>query len=172
MSWGGRKDREFGWLYVMGGDGGPLKVGQSTNLESRLRTLRWERRRPLVVLFYIEAPTKDLYGIEKLSHFLLRDKALGREMFDVSLEAAKDAICDAKYEYERGRRAPTAAEDPERATASIGASLPVELLDRLTDWRASQGKIPNRSAAIRLLVERALDLCERDAAAGAVSPEP
>lgn len=156
----------------MGGDGGPLKVGQSTNLESRLRSLRYERKRRLVVLFSLQAPTADLYGIEKLAHFLLRDRALGLEMFDVSLEAAKDAICDAKYEYDRGRRAPSAAEDPERATVSIGATLPTELIDRLTDWRVQQDKILNRSAAIRLLIERALVLSERDSGATAEDPGP
>ena len=144
--------RDLGYVYIMGGDGGPLKIGQSTNVPLRLKTLSWYLKRRLTVMFWLAMPSEDLLSVEKLAHYLLRDGALGHELFDVSFEAAKDAVCDARMSFLDGKPAPKATDDPARELVSLSVKLPADLISRLTDWRARQDRIPNRAESIRRLI--------------------
>lgn len=159
---------EPGYVYAMGGDGGPMKVGYSRNLHLRLYTNSRDLGRSLRLLFWLEVPGPALLGVERLAHRLLRERHVRDELFDVSADEAASAIREARARYEAGERAPKASADPKRPSASLRISLPEEILAAIEDWRAAQRPgIPTRPDAIMRLIVMGLAREGRPASAHA-----
>ena len=148
------------WIYVLGHEDGPQKVGFSNDPDTRARTLKVAGRPHFIVHYRHEVPPHDVRFIEQLAHHLLEDKALGREWFDVTPDEAARAVASAVERYAAGERAP--GRDP-----STLCNIPVRVLvsaeeaERITEFRARTPGIPTRSEAIRMLVLEALDAREK-----------
>ncbi len=82
-------------VYVMAAENGQRKIGRSKNLESRLIAIRGVARCPVELEFHCE-PTHESVAVERITHFLLKDKRIDGEWFSVSLEEARNAIIEAK----------------------------------------------------------------------------
>ncbi|MFC6790552.1 GIY-YIG nuclease family protein [Methylobacterium komagatae] len=150
-------EREYSAIYAIGNDGGPQKIGFSYAPNVRAAALS-ERGKPrLKVHGFVVVATSDARQIERLAHWMLRDKALGEERFAVTPDEATTAIAKAAERfYDEGARAP----GPPRHR-HLAPTLPQELLRRLEEWRAQQRPIPNKSEAARMLIEMALDAVEK-----------
>ena len=77
-------------IYVMGSDGGPLKIGVSNNPDVRRQTVGQRTKRGLTVYEAIECDNP--YKVEKIAHLMLRDKAVGGEWFNCSVDEALETI--------------------------------------------------------------------------------
>ncbi len=146
------------YVYVIGHDSGPQKVGYSGDPAYRAWCLKVARKPHFSVHYQLEICAQDVIGVEVLAHWLLRDSALGKEWFNVTPKQAAGAIDRAAAMYARGERAPPRSD---LMVVPIATSFPVELLDRLTAFRAKEPGLPNRSEAIRILVNEALEARSR-----------
>jgi Arc/MetJ-type ribon-helix-helix transcriptional regulator len=152
----GSMSRRQAYIYGVSGSDGPIKVGFSTNLHLRLQTLRFAFSRELEVMFYVPVDVEQVREIEKLAHFILRDRRVKGEWFDINADEALAAVQSAIERYSQGERVLRARDDPERKPQTVSLMLPRSTLHRITEWRARQKRIPSVSAAIRHLLEEGL----------------
>lgn len=80
------------YLYVIGPNLGPFKIGKSTNLLSRFQSLYANNHLELFLFYASQMPIKIDFALEKKVHALLSDKKAKGEWFDVSLQQALEAI--------------------------------------------------------------------------------
>lgn len=78
-------------LYAMQIDGGPVKIGVSSNVQWRARTIKSKWRVAIADIQHVEVPGNGRVA-EQLAHEALSDRALGQELFNVSMDEAKRAI--------------------------------------------------------------------------------
>lgn len=88
-------------VYVIGHDVGPQKVGFTHDLSFRLKCLqRQEGNKTLAVFTSYEVPYNQALRAERMAHWLLRDKMVRTEWFDVTPEEAAEAVRKAtSYDY-------------------------------------------------------------------------
>jgi Meiotically up-regulated gene 113 len=79
-------------VYVMGIDGGPQKIGISSDLEARLVTTRQKQSAPVRLIASHERPGGDARLVERVAHTLLAAKRDIGEWFDVGPEEAAEAV--------------------------------------------------------------------------------
>lgn len=152
-------------LYVIGSDGGPLKVGLAKNCSDRAICLQTGNSRKLRVYFSAPVPLEIARKVELRAHWLLRESQEHGEWFTVSPETAKEAVTSAIAcggEGERARpsvgrrrindeqtparfpegtlaRIDSVLEDKEKRSDFIREAVDKEILRRLT-LKAKQGQ--------------------------------
>ena len=82
-------------VYVIGGDGGTVKIGMSSKPKVRVRALERSEGRQLAVLHLVHRPLGDAEMVEDLAHALLDAKRTDGEWFDVTPEEAIAAVTEA-----------------------------------------------------------------------------
>jgi hypothetical protein len=82
--------KEF--VYVIGCDDHPVKIGFSTNVLNRLSALQTGFHRPLVLFHCVETPPGHGRKIERLCHQRLANYRLSGEWFDVTPYRAFDML--------------------------------------------------------------------------------
>lgn len=145
------------FVYVIGHDTGPQKVGFSYNPEKRARVLKVAGE-PHYKVHYAHPVESDVVReIEALAHWLLDEHALGRERFDVTPDVAAQAVKDAVAWHAAGQRAP--GRDPATlCNVYKTVSLPPEAWAFVEKWRRSQqGPVMSLSKAVRTIVDGQLD---------------
>jgi len=147
------------YVYVIGHDDGPQKIGISNHPPTRAKALKVAGEPHYLVHFATLVPADDALGIEGLAHWILRDVALGRERFAVTPAQAEATVVDAVARYGVGERVPPREDLMDQRVAVM---MPRSLLDRIEDWRAGQPKIPSWSNAVRMLVDRAIEAEARE----------
>lgn len=83
------------YLYVIGPEIGPVKVGRSMQPTERVKQL--EAQAGVKLFLTGQWPVGQAIGLaaERYAHWLLRDKSVGAEWFDVSREEAAAAVVKA-----------------------------------------------------------------------------
>jgi len=122
-------------LYVMGAEGGPMKIGLAKMPERRLRSVQTGHARPVRLLASWPVPLDKARDIELRARWLLREKRAHGEWFTVgareATQAAKAAV-ESNGEGEKARPAvgrikindeQTPARFPEGTLARIDAAL-------------------------------------------------
>jgi hypothetical protein len=145
------------FVYVIGQEHGPQKVGFSQFPDARVKGLKATKGGSLRVHARIAVMADIVREVEALAHWLLRDHALGGEMFDVSREDAARAIAEAAERHADGQRAPSTRADEGR----VNVPAPEAWIERLDVWRVAQRPIASRAEAVRKLVSEALDAREK-----------
>ncbi|TXN22078.1 GIY-YIG nuclease family protein [Methylobacterium sp. WL19] len=145
------------WIYVIGHDRGRQKVGFSNCPPVRARALKETGKPQFKVHYQHEVPSDDVRGVEQLAHYILEDRALGREWFDVTPDEAKDAVASAAERYAAGERAP--GRDPDTlCNLQRSVVLPVTVVDDIYEWIKRQpGPAMSFSRAVRTLTLRAIE---------------
>ena len=78
------------YVYVIGPDDGPIKIGFTNNLKTRLRTIQTGNPERIKIHYSIEFKTeKDMRAAEKKIHRTLAHKRKKGEWFDILPEDAK-----------------------------------------------------------------------------------
>lgn len=78
-------------VYVIqAGENGPVKIGHSRNLDSRLRSLRSGSAEPLFVRQTFEAG--NVFALEKLLHMRFATERLSSEWFNVAPDQVVAAV--------------------------------------------------------------------------------
>lgn len=144
------------FVYVIGHDTGPQKVGFSYNPEKRARVLKVAGEPHYKVHYAHPVESNVVREIESLAHWLLDDHALGRERFDVTPAVAAQAVQDAVTWHAAGQRAP--GRDPATlCNITRTVTLSHELWEAVENWRRTRRPIPSLSKAIRTIVDEQLD---------------
>ena len=148
-------------VYVVHRRGGPTRIGVSKDPAARLKDLRSPDELSLV---WEESRQNDAQQVERAAHYLLREKHLGGEWFDVSPENAVSTVRRAIKLIEDGRPAPfrlwqiekrsalspmvikppketgaalrRAAKDDERSVSSMASQI-------LRQWLTARGYLPS-----------------------------
>jgi hypothetical protein len=150
-------------VYVASSGGGPVKVGYARNVRARLSTLRKQSRRDLSFAFIGTLGRAEAPVIEAKTHQLLHQHRIRRsEWFDITPEAAVAAVKRAANELGfklvpmimqplgRGGR-PATGHDP-----ILALRMPPAITKRVEAYAKTEPDQPNRSEALRRLVEWAL----------------
>ncbi|KRE07497.1 hypothetical protein ASE63_22625 [Bosea sp. Root381] len=141
------------YVYVIGEDDGPQKIGLSWYPPNRRAFLARVTAKRLKLHHYAAVSAVDVYAVERLAHWRLRDLRLEGEWFNITPSAAAEEVEQAVLAFAAGDRAPYAEpKEVERATVIAPASM----MARVEEWRRKQTKIPSKSEAIRMLVDQAL----------------
>ncbi len=143
------------YLYVIGHDTGPQKVGFSFYPPNRARTLKKKGEPAPVAHWWSVVPLQDIYAVEALAHWILRDKALGGEMFDITPDEGRVFVEETIARFAVGERAPDLREGARIVRLPMVMSQ--NFIRRLDEWRRHEPGLPNRSEAIRRIAEAAFD---------------
>jgi len=154
------------FLYVIGGASGPHKVGLSKDPRRRLSQLQVSTHQPLTLKKVTATAARDPRGVEGWAHWLMRDRHLRGEWFDVAeeeawkhLQAAELAVlCDRPIPY--GIRRMGVGRPKLSATSETKPTMvrfTAETRQRILDLVGPQGM----SAFIRSAVEAELTRRER-----------
>lgn len=151
-------------LYVIGPTRGPKKIGIAKNPERRIRALGTGHSRPLRLLYSCRVPSESVaVDIERRAHWLLRERRMHGEWFDVGARAAIEAVQRAVAENGAGEKAsPSVGRPPLKknvATIVTAIRLPADMMERI-DTLAGPNK---RGEFIRDAVIRELKRREREA---------
>ncbi|GEP11759.1 GIY-YIG nuclease family protein [Methylobacterium gnaphalii] len=163
---------ERAYVYAIRRRDGAIKLGHSSDLANRMAVLESGGLRDLEVLTWLERPRADAVAIEKLCHWIGRERRVDGEWFRISRKEAAAIIAAAEQRFDDGERAPSLAEISPSKRITIGLSLDQTMIDRLTEWRARQDIIPNTSEAIRSLLAWALDAADVALRPIHLTPEP
>jgi len=80
------------YIYLMGPEEGPQKIGQSMDPNRRLKQLQAKEGVKLFLTGEWPVPVSKAMAIERYIHWLLRDKLFRSEWFNVTHDEAKAAI--------------------------------------------------------------------------------
>ena len=80
------------FVYIIGPESGPVKVGQSASPDQRALQLRSHTSERLFVMGQYPVGKALALSVEHYAHWLLRDRHIGREWFDVTRDEAEAAI--------------------------------------------------------------------------------
>jgi hypothetical protein len=86
---------QYVYLYIIGSQSGPVKVGISHDPTAGAAQLRSKRNEKLILMGQYPAGRVRALAAERYVHWLLRDKAIGGEWFNVTRTEAAQAIHDA-----------------------------------------------------------------------------
>jgi hypothetical protein len=92
------------YVYLIGPDDGPLKIGVATSLPKRLVSLQIGCWQTLSVRHSVTVPADLAYTLERTMHGRFKDRHLRGEWFDIELEEAVRAL-DAIAQEMVGERA-------------------------------------------------------------------
>ena len=135
-------------IYIIGPEAGPFKIGLSGDVTNRLRHLQSSNFAHLKV-WHCE-PITGGREIERYIHHQLDGSHIRGEWFDVTLDAAKQAIKDGLEGEPTGSRA-----------CEVTIALSDKITGRIDVWRAKRGGMP-RKIAVRKLVDAALEANDAD----------
>lgn len=148
------------FVYVIGAETGPQKIGIAGDVGRRLKSIQTGSHVPIRVAFSIEANGAAEH-VENYAHWVLREKRMAGEWFNVAPEEAVAAINEAVAAVARGER-------KERVVGNVGRKklydirilLPLksETLERL-DGLLGEGE--TRLDLIREAIDRELKRRER-----------
>jgi DNA-binding XRE family transcriptional regulator len=96
--------QEIGIVYVIGAPDGPQKIGHAKRLNHRLRAIQSANGFKLEVAGSFELPILEAQDVERYAHYLLRDRRLRGEWFDVSPTDAVAVVDRAIIEVRAGKR--------------------------------------------------------------------
>ena len=134
--------KEVEHVYIVGEPEGPVKIGYTKDLRSRIGAIKTGYPHPMDFIEHMEMPPKeDGLSIERAMHSALKDHRLRGEWFDITGEHAVDV--GNKIMEERGyvqiscrklEKLPTRERHPQEPTHTM-VSIPLEndLLDAMTD---------------------------------------
>jgi hypothetical protein len=139
-------------VYVIAAEGGPVKVGIALNPWHRLVQLQSgiEERLTLAFAGRVEGRAK---ALEAETHRILAPHHHWGEWFKTSVDVAVDAI-DVAATY-LGHKVAAMDVSKRRYGHVMQLVIPDEMCMQIDDFRRDLRPIPNRSEAIRLLVEQA-----------------
>lgn len=80
------------YVYVIGGEGSPLKIGFSMFPDGRRSELQCGNPVALSVLFTLRLSLTEARRVERATHVLLRERRIKNEWFAVDLVTAAQAI--------------------------------------------------------------------------------
>ena len=158
-----------GTVYVVVAEDGKVKVGHSSNLRRRYAQLKSTKQsyRPdpdaaiaLGDAFRFERDEAAL--VEIRAHHILKEQNYNGDWFTVDLATATSAIFQAArelgFEFTKETKLPLMRGRPFGATYETEARIRLtdEQIQRLDAWASAQPDTPNRSEAIRRLIERGL----------------
>lgn len=147
------------YIYVMGGEGGPQKIGLAKNVQSRRDRLQTGSAVPLDIAIQ-NAVSPDLANhVEAYVHWLLRERRMAGEWFRVTPVEAREAIAMAVDAVGRGERQGRLGVGRKQINfEQTPARFPAGTLARI-DAALDDGE--KRSDLIREAVERELKRRER-----------
>lgn len=90
--------KNLAYLYVIGADSGPCKVGYSVAPKRRLADLQRPETRQLFICGSWPVGHAQALATERYAHWLLREHQVSGEWFDVPSEIAGDAVSRALHE--------------------------------------------------------------------------
>lgn len=122
-------------LYVIGSDGGPMKVGLANNTARRLRSIQTGSSRKVRVLFEAPVATALARDVERRAHWLLRDSRAHGEWFTV----------DARTATEAAKAAVACNGEGEKAKPSVGR---IKINDEQTPARFPEGTLARIDAVL------------------------
>lgn len=153
------------YVYVVGDEGGPYKVGFSANPIERLKALRYKDKPQRLQVWHLAEAIDEPHAraTERLAHQYLAEHQMPNRMgtqagsvlvewFDAPLQKVIDSVEKARADATRGIE----REKVDRYPVQLLQRLSPALADRIDDWRREQSDIPSRNEAIRRLLERAL----------------
>lgn len=148
-----------GHVYVAKGDGYGCKIGRSIQPVVRVGAVAKDVDFP-VTLAFASAPLEDASAVELLAHWLIRDRHIKGEWFDVETHQAVAAVNEASRRVEAGESAPRRINTRKRYGDTpkdiriqlVVSSDEIALLDA---WRG-KNQVWSRSEAIRRLITEAL----------------
>lgn len=82
----------FAYLYVLGIPGGPYKIGYSYSPEDRVRAMIRAGHKGAFLCGQWPMETRVVQAAERYVHWLLRDRRLKNEWFNVTRGEAEDAV--------------------------------------------------------------------------------
>lgn len=80
------------FIYIIGPSNGPVKIGYSETPQMRLNTLQRQSNETYYILGTYPVGRRRALSVERYVHWLLRDKHIDNEWFDVTREEADEAI--------------------------------------------------------------------------------
>lgn len=80
------------YLYVLGVPGGPHKIGYSYRPEARVKAMAREGHQGVFLAGQWPVGARIVQAAERYVHWLLRDRHLKNEWFNVTREEAEDAV--------------------------------------------------------------------------------
>lgn len=133
-------------VYVASAASGLVKIGMSANPDVRVKNV-WTREGDGAELVFAMRSARARV-VERVAHMLLREHRYHGEWFDVTPQAAIDAVAAAVELVEEGRHEPIlAAERP--LSELLQVKISPELLRDLDAWRMSHDYPPSRSDVVR-----------------------
>lgn len=83
------------FVYVIGTEGGPFKIGVATSLRDRLSGIQIGNPIKMIVHYSVEVADTDAFAVEARAHKTLASCRLSGEWFEATLQAARQAVLEA-----------------------------------------------------------------------------
>jgi predicted GIY-YIG superfamily endonuclease len=152
-------------VYVFKSKKGPVKIGITRNVQSRLASTRYGLTFGPCALAFVKAPPDGVsaHKVEQAAHYILKDHRVrgdnfqtGTEWFNVTVEQAIKAV--------RAAMRNPAIKPPPVKKRTTTMMMDQDFYEAVQNWRAKRaprrrGRIPSFSEAIRILV---MDSIRRD----------
>jgi hypothetical protein len=145
------------FVYVMGAATGPQKIGIAGNVARRLRSIQTGSHVPIVLAFSAETEGDGVAEkVENYAHWLLREKRLHGEWFDVTPSEARTAVNNAVIAVANGEKIEKLVRNVGRKKLwEIRLTLPIST-EMLEEIDASLEKDEARLDMIRAAIDREL----------------
>lgn len=91
------------WIYIIGAENGPYKIGFSKTPETRLKSLQTGHPNKLILHYKREVPEEEIKFIEECIHKQMKPKQTHGEWFNVILDDAKSEISFAIIKHSRSQ---------------------------------------------------------------------
>ena len=151
-------DREIDWptwVYVIGADDGPRKIGYSTQPARRLSSLKKEAPKGAVILHGTLLSQYEAVKVEARAHQILADRRSHGEWFNVSTDEAIAAVVQATTELEFWGKHVLGEE------VKVNEPVPCTLSDRQIQFLSDLARDDRRSVPdflSRLVVTRLVEI--------------
>lgn len=93
-----------GYVYLIGADTGPIKIGHAVNVKARLSSLQTGNWEPLSILHSVTVPWTVAPAIEGLVHGQFEERRVRGEWFAVPLEVLKPSLDSVALQYSLERQ--------------------------------------------------------------------
>lgn len=90
--------KNLAYVYVIGSPNGPTKVGYSVDTERRLKNLQRPITQRIQIFGKWPVGYSSALAVERYAHWLLREKQISGEWFDVTPDEASEAVARAVNE--------------------------------------------------------------------------
>lgn len=110
------------FVYVIGSDAGPHKVGISSNPVTRLASLQTAHHERLTLHFTLDCA--DAAAVERYTHAALRAHRLSGEWFDIDAQEAVAAVQAAAEAVSNGELFPKIEPEPIKAAFDLESTTP------------------------------------------------